>query len=137
MLYWSGSLSTFNNNGSGTLSKSADADVTQFDMNFFNSGRVTADSGVFTFSRQFTQQSTGTLDVHILGPADFDVFAVTLSATLDGTVNIIRDGYAPAGGTAFDIMTCNTCNGSFATVNGNGVTFTQNVAANKVTLTAN
>jgi hypothetical protein len=104
---------------------------------FHNAGTVTVNTGVVTFGRQFTQLSTGTLDVHILGASDFDVFAVTQSATLDGTVNIIRDGYVPAGGTAFDIMTCNTCSGVFATVNGNGVTFTQNVTANKVTLTAN
>ena len=84
----------------------------------------------------FTQQPAGTLDVHILGPADFDVFAVSKSVTLDGTANIIRDGYAPGSGTSFDIMTCNTCSEAFATVNGNGVTFTQTVAADKVTFTA-
>jgi hypothetical protein len=137
MLLVSGGASTFNNNGSGSITKSAGTEVTQLDMIFNNSGTVTVNAGALTFSRQFTQQSTGTLDVHILGVSDFDVFAVTQSATLDGTVNIIRDGYVPAGGTAFDIMTCNTCSGVFATVNGNGVTFTQNVTANKVTLTAN
>jgi len=137
MLLWSGAVSTFNNNGGGTITKSTGSGVTQLDMNFNNSGTVTVNTGALTFDEQFTQQSTGTLDVHILGASDFDVFAVSKSATLDGTVNIIRDGYTPAGGTAFDIMTCNTCSGTFATVNGNGVTFTQNVTANKVTLTAN
>ena len=137
MLFHTGDVSTFNNNGSGSITKSTGSAVTQFDLTFNNAGTVTVNTGVVTFSRQFTQLSTGTLDVHILGASDFDVFAVTQSATLDGTVNIIRDGYTPAGGTAFDIMTCNTCSGSFATVNGNGVTFTQNVTANKVTLTAN
>jgi len=116
--------------------KTAGAGETIISANFNNSGTVTVNTGDITFGRTFTQDSTGALDVHILGPSDFDVFTVTQSATLDGTVNIIRDGYARAPGTAFDIMTCNTCSGLFATVEGNGVTFTQSVAADKVTLTA-
>lgn len=134
--HYSGAVSTFNN--SSTVTKSAGSTDTQIGANFNNVGvgRVTVNSGTIKFTSEFTQQSTATLDVHILGQADFDVFAVTKSAALDGTVNIIRDGYAPGTGTAFDIMTCNTCSGTFTTVEGNGVTFTQTVAADKVTLTA-
>ena len=125
---------TIQNNS--TVTKSAGFAQTLIGANFNNAGTVTVNSGTLAFTREFTQQLSGTLDVHILGPSDFDVFAVTQSATLDGTVNIIRDGYVPPASTAFDIMTCNTCSGAFSTVNGNGVTFTQTVAADKVTLTA-
>ena len=93
-------------------------------------------SGEIAFTRSFMQDPSGTLDVHILGEFVFDVFAVSQSATLDGTANIIRNGYAPPSTTAFDIITCNTCSGEFATVNGNGLSFTQSVVADKVTLMA-
>jgi len=130
--HYTGAVSTFNN--FSTMTKSSGSDVTRIGASFKNNGgTVSVSSGALAFTKTFLQTSSGTLDIHILGEFDFDVFAVTQSATLGGTVNIIRGGYAPPSTTTFDIMTCNTCGGAFATVNGNGVTFTQSIEdSNKV-----
>jgi len=133
--HYTGTVSTFNN--FSTLTKSGGSDLSSIGADFKNNGgSVSVSSGAFAFTKTFLQTSSGVLDIHILGEFDFDVFAVTQSATLGGTANIIRNGYAPPSTTAFDIMTCNTCGGAFTTVNGNGVSFTQTVDTDKVTLTA-
>ena len=119
---------------------SGDGDgVTNIAAEFTNSGSLSATSGSIGLQRTFTQTSNGTLFVEIAN-GDFDSFAVSQGATLDGDLNIdLTGGYQPPVSTTFEIMTCNTCSGTFATIInqsiGNGTEFVPSYGSNDVTLT--
>lgn len=131
--------SILNNDGTLTKSFSGDGDsVTKIAAEFTNSGDFSVASGSVDFQRTFTQTSDGTLFVDI-ADSDFDSFAITQGATLDGILDInLAGGYTPPVTTTFEIMTCNTCSGTFATIInqsiGNGTEFVPNYGSNDVTL---
>ena len=131
--------SMLNNDGTITKSFSGDGDsVTKIAADFTNSGNFSVASGSVSFPQTFTQTSDGTLFVDIAN-GDFDSFAVTQGATLDGNLNInLTGGYQPPVSTTFEIMTCNTCDGAFATIInqsiGNGTEFVPSYGTNDVTL---
>lgn len=106
---------------------------------FQNFGSLSVDSGVIAFTRTFTQDAGGTLNVNISSAVTFDVFAITQGATLDGTLDItLVGGYMPGLVDSFQIMTFGSLTGTFATVNGtsigNGNQFDVVYNANDVTL---
>jgi hypothetical protein len=115
--------------------------------NVSSSGTLTpADSatsvGALTVTGGYTQTSTGALDTNIEGASagQFDVLTVTGSASLNGTLNIgLLNGYVPAVGATFKILTANHVSGTFATVNGTAINgsehFTVTYNSNNVTLT--
>ena len=79
-------------------------------------------AGMLTISGDYTQTSTGVLSLKIGGynaGTDFDQLNVTGTATLDGTINIsLLNGFMPAPGDGFQILTFGAVTGDFATYNG-------------------
>ena len=92
----------------------------------------------------YTQKSTGSLNIDIGGTTvgtQYGQLAVTNGASLKGTLNIkLVNGFVPAIGNTFTILTASAVSGTFATVNGlsinSGEHFDPPVYnANSVTLT--
>ncbi|HEY9175242.1 MAG TPA: hypothetical protein VI136_23390 [Verrucomicrobiae bacterium] len=69
----------------------------------------------------YTQTAAGTLRIEIAGrnPGQFDQVNVSGSAALDGTLTVtLTNGFTPAPGDTFPILTCSSRTGSFAVTNG-------------------
>jgi hypothetical protein len=132
---------TFANHG--TLIKSVGAGTNDLGLNFLNSGNLQVVTGTLLFSRGYTQDVTGTLNIRIGGSTpvlDFDQFNVTGQAALNGTLEIaLVEGYEPNIGEAFTVLTFDSRSGAFATLNGldigNGKRFEVVYGAAGVTLT--
>ena len=78
-------------------------------------------AGTITINGDYTQGPVGTLEIEIggAGAGQFDVFAPAGLATLDGILNeVLINGFTPAAGAQFVVLTFNQRSGSFATVNG-------------------
>ncbi|HEX6505803.1 MAG TPA: hypothetical protein VF011_21380 [Terriglobales bacterium] len=92
----------------------------------------------------YIQNSTGKLNIAIGGTtvgAQYGQLAVANGATLNGTLNIkLINGFVPAIGNSFTVVTASPVNGSFSTVNGlsinSGEHFMIAYNSNNVTLTA-
>jgi hypothetical protein len=93
----------------------------------------------------YTQQATGSLNIQIGGTAvgtQYSQLAVGNGVSLNGTLNIkLINGFVPAVGNAFTILTGSAITGKFSAVNGmifnnNSECFQVNYGANSVTLTA-
>ena len=85
------------------------------------------------------QDLAGTLNVGIASIGAFDSYAITQSATLDGTLDIsLEGGFEPNLGESFEIMTFASRVGTFAAENGlaigNGKKFAISYGASNVTL---
>jgi hypothetical protein len=80
--------------------------------------------GVLAVSGNYTQTSSGVLDLDLGGPlagTQYDQLNVGGTATLAGTLNAgVINGYVPATNTVFTIMTYASASGNFATLNLNG-----------------
>ena len=79
--------------------------------------------GVLTVSGNFTQTSTGALNLEIGGTSasnpDFDQLRVSGTASLAGTLNVsLLNGFNPAAGNSFQVMTFASKTGDFTTENG-------------------
>ncbi len=100
-------------NGTGTVT-----------ANVLNSGgqlRLAGASGTLQISGDYTQTANGAVSTTIggAGGGQFGRFAVTGTATVDGTLNLsLVNGYYPANGTGFQVLTAGTLAGQFATING-------------------
>lgn len=82
--------------------------------------------GILTLNSRFVQAPTGVLEVEIGGPvagSGHDQLAITSVATLGGTLRLaLRDGFAPAIGQEFVVMTCGSRNNTpFTTVEGTAI----------------
>jgi RHS repeat-associated protein len=92
-----------------------------------NSGGLTVGAGsTLTVNGNFTQTSSGALNVLVGSPAAGNQFShivsVSGSASLAGTLNIsLTNGFGPAAGEQYPILVFNAVTGTFTTVNG--VTF--------------
>jgi len=91
--------------------------------------------GILTIDGMYDQTASGTLEIELdanggLPGTDYDRLAISLAATLDGTIDIQLDaGYTPTIGDAFPgIVTATTLNGTFATVNNVTINGRQGVA---------
>jgi hypothetical protein len=101
-----------------------------------------AKTGVLTITGAYTQNPAGALDINIAGTTpgkQFDRLAVTGTASLSGTLNIgLLNGFVPALGSVFGILTASSVSGRFATVNGASINPSEHFAvkynANNVTL---
>jgi hypothetical protein len=85
-----------------------------------HSGIIEVGAGrTLTASNGFTQSGAGTLSLDIGGSTSFGTVAVTGVATLAGTLEIqLTDGFDPAIGETFTVMTFTSRSGDFGTVNG-------------------
>jgi hypothetical protein len=86
--------------------------------NVINAGTVAPGDtfGTLTIQGNYTQTATGVLDIHISGANAYGQLAVTGSATLSGTLQMsFVNGYVPAVGTDFQILTFADSAGSFTT----------------------
>jgi hypothetical protein len=99
-------------------------------------------AGVLTVNGNYTQTSTGTLSIDIGGPSagtQYDQLVIAgtgHSATLSGTLTLtLVNGYTPAHGTNFTIMTYPSESGDFATKNLGGLS-SATVGATSYTATA-
>lgn len=85
-----------------------------------NAGEVSpgASAGTLTVGSHYTQTAAGVLRIELGGAAagEFDVLAVTGTATLDGTIAAtLIDGFVPDPGQTFVVMTFASRVGQFAT----------------------
>ena len=82
-----------------------------------NGGRIRPgrSPGVLTVEGGYTQTAAGVLEIEIAGPqADQrDALIVTGLAELDGVLEVKLDGYMPALGETFSILTCDGRHGAF------------------------
>src|SRR5262249_39645009 len=96
--------------------------------------------GVLTIVGDYTQTAGGVLVVEIVGPiagTDFDQFAVTGLAALDGTLTVnLTGGFVPSSGDSFQVLTFGSGTGVFATIDGDGPLFTPRYDLMDVTLVA-
>jgi uncharacterized repeat protein (TIGR01451 family) len=75
-------------------------------------------TGTIHLSGDYTQWSPGTLLIKLESPSSFDHLLVDGNTTLDGTFTAtLLNGYAPANGTSWSVMTFATRSGDFATKN--------------------
>src|SRR5579859_6848656 len=89
------------------------------------------------------QGSTGVLNINIGGTSagsQYDQLNVSGAVTLDGTLNInLINGFTPASGQVFQVLTYASESGQFATINqprASGTTFNPSYGATAFTLTA-
>ncbi len=104
-----------------------------------NAGEVdlSGAAGTLTVRGNYTQTAAGILGLAVGSP--FDPFAVSGSATLDGTLNVsLTNGFNPLQGQTIDAVNFGSVSGNFAAVNlptSDGVTaFTTDLAATDLTL---
>ncbi|WP_395735347.1 hypothetical protein [Prosthecobacter sp.] len=107
-----------------------------------NDGVVTVGSSVASWSMawDFVQSSAGRLNLDVGGLAagtQFDQVAFTGSVTLGGTLNVtLINGFVPAHGSTFSVLTYPSHTGTFATFTAPGALFTRSYNAGDLTLTA-
>jgi uncharacterized protein YbbK (DUF523 family) len=97
--------------------------------------------GTLTITGNYTQTSAGTLSIELGGTASgqFDVLAISGTATLGGTLNVISfGGFTPPAGSSYQVATYASHTGDFTTKNVtvNSVVLTEATNATNVTLTA-
>lgn len=123
----------------GTLAGSGTINASVINAAQVQPGGIGA-SGVLTITRAYNQAATGLLNVELggLNPAtEHDQLVVGEGATLDGTLDVsLINGFSPGTGDSFQVMTYGSRTGTFATINGNGQTYTPNYNANDLTLVA-
>ena len=114
--------------------------------NVSNAGVVSpgASPGILTLSGNYVQSAAGALKIEIGGLAagtQYDRLAITGSATLNGTLQVQTiNGFSPAAGNTFQILTYGSRTGTFAAMGGlslgNGLAFRPAVGATDLVLTA-
>lgn len=106
-------------------------------------GDSTSKPGKLSVTGSYTENASGVLDVAIEGTqagTQYSQLAVANGVSLNGTLNInLINGFVPAIGDLFTIVTGSAVSGQFATVNGltinSGEHFEVGYTANSVTLT--
>ena len=87
----------------------------------------------------YTQAANGVLGIELGGAApgtQFDQLQVTGSAALGGTLDVQTiNGYTPPGASTYTVLTYGSRSGAFATLNGNGETYTTTYGATNLGLT--
>jgi fibronectin-binding autotransporter adhesin len=76
--------------------------------------------GTLAISGAYTQGAAASLDVQIASLASYDVLAVTGATSLAGTLNpSLLNGFVPAQGNAFPVLTFGSATGTFGALTGN------------------
>jgi RHS repeat-associated protein len=126
------------NTGSLTLSNGATLTTTG---SLTNSGTITlagsaAAGGALNVGGNFSQGSTGTLNIDVAGTSAsglFGTLTATGTATLGGALNATATGgYSPAIGQSYQVLTFASATGEFSSVRGS--VFTQQLNATNLTL---
>jgi len=111
-----GAAGTFRN--LGTLVKASPATATLQNMNFENSGSVRAEAGQFTLN--VSPVNRGEFHFPLRGPVagtDYGTLRVANTWTLQGTLRAEAvNGFTPASGHTFDLVTGNNLLGNFSTL---------------------
>jgi hypothetical protein len=135
-------LGGINNNAGGSFHVGAGTTAIVGGAGFFNSGLLSGGGmiagnvtsvgtvgpgyspGVLSIEGNYTQLALGTYAVELGGllPGQYDALHVIGTATLDGTLNVslfdLGSGlFAPHAGDSFDILTAETLQGTFSTLN--------------------
>ncbi len=93
------------------------------DANVRNSGATFSPGadgiGTLSITGDYTQSAGAQLLVDV-GPSTHDVLAVGGASTLDGTLTVrVQNGFTPAKGASFQVLTSQSLNGTFSSVSGN------------------
>lgn len=113
-------------NANGTLSIPLGSDLTgtgSIEGNLDNAGTVSPGNspGIISINGDFTQQSTGILEIELAGTTagtEFDQLQISGTASLDGSLNVqLIDEFSPQAGQSFSLITYTTLNGQFAEAN--------------------
>jgi hypothetical protein len=105
---------------------------------FLNAG-ILEIGGEVNVQGNYTQTAGAALDIDIAGPSTYGALTVGGTATLAGTLNLaLLNGFTPAPGTSFTILTFGSRSGDFGTENGlmfgPGEFFTPEYLGNSLTL---
>ncbi len=104
-----------------------------------NSGLISVGAGsIVAITGGFTNAATGTVSTDIGGTltTQFGRISVTGAATLNGTlVAQLVNGFTPAIGNAFQLMTYASVSGTFSTISGGTVTYTPTYGVTSLTIT--
>src|ERR1035441_7988293 len=124
----------------GTFTKVQSTNITYIDTAFTNSGNVTAIEGTVGFNNSLSL-TNGLLEFAISSPTNFGQITVSGTANLAGGVGaLLLNGYVPAIGTQFNVMTFGSESGAFTDYSGlnagGGIVFNPTVTATTVTLQA-
>jgi autotransporter-associated beta strand protein len=101
------------------------------DANVTNAGTLAVGgaggTGTLTINGNYTQLSSGALNIGLGDPSLYDQLFVSGTAVLDGTLNVaLVNGFVPVDQETFQVLTFASSSGTFAAVNGlnpgNGVT---------------
>jgi hypothetical protein len=86
--------------------------------NFQNAG-ILEIAGALSIQGNYTQTAAAALDINIASPTVYGSLAVNGTATLAGTLNIaLVNGFTPASGQSYTILTFGARSGDFSTKNG-------------------
>ena len=92
-------------------------------------GDSTGKAGKLTVTGNYTENSTGILNVAIGGTTvgtQYSQLAISDEAHLNGTLNIkLINKFVPKIGDTFNILGAGAVNGKFSTVNGLGINFSE------------
>jgi hypothetical protein len=115
-----GASGTVNIQG-GTLSGYGTINASVINAGVLSVGAAAA-TGTLSINGNYTQTSGGTLNIRLGGTtagSQYDQLIVTGVATLDGTLNVsLINGFVPAPGNSFKVLTFGSRTGNFATMNG-------------------
>jgi hypothetical protein len=85
---------------------------------FLNAG-ILEIGGTVSIQGNYTQTAGAALDIDIAGPTTYGTLTVSGTATLAGTLNVaLVNGFTPALGASFTILTFGARSGDFSTENG-------------------
>jgi hypothetical protein len=103
----------------GLLRKAGTTGTTTLNVDFVNTGVIEVDSGTLAVPGGFSM-GAGALTVALsgIGTGQFGQLAVSGSVTLNGTLNVIlTNNFVPAISNQFQIVSCTSRSGTFASVN--------------------
>jgi hypothetical protein len=85
----------------------------------FQNNGILEIGGTVSVQGNYTQTAGAALDIDIASASVYGTLAVSGTATLDGTLNVaLLNGYTPAPGASFTILTFGTRSGDFSAENG-------------------
>ena len=111
--WWGYPLPNFHN--AGVLRKSAGLGTTYLTANVDNSGALDAETGTMNLNGTYTLETSGNLNFGINGPDDYGQIILPGGAVLAGSLSVnLNQGYAPAVGDSYAILSYNSETGIFA-----------------------
>ncbi len=105
-------------NNTGRVLKSAGIGTTGFNLDFSNTGTLDAESGVMSLNATF-DLTGGTMNFGISSPTTYGrIYLSNNPSALGGSISAqLNNGYVPAGGDAFQLLSYPSFTGSFTNTN--------------------